>query len=89
MAIWCICRKTMSAATYTNDGETEHELVYEIPDDADDDHTVYVVEADAPEGARSESMTLAEFEAEFDEWDPNAKTDAYLRERTRNGYGIQ
>lgn len=89
VGIWCICRKPMTTQTYTNDGETEHELVYEVPDDADDDHTVYVVEADAEDGARSEAITLGEFEANFEEYDPNAKEVAYLRERARNGYGIQ
>jgi len=76
-------------ATFTNDGETEYELVYDIPEDADADHTVYVVEADADDGARSEAMTLEEFEANFSEYDANEKTDAYLRERARNGHGIQ
>ena len=79
----------MTTQTYTRDGETEFELVYEIPPDADDDHTVYLTDADADEGARSESVDLATFRAEFDEYDPNAKTDAYLRERARNGHGIQ
>lgn len=81
--------EAQQATTYTRDGQTEHELVYEVPEDADDDHTVYVVESDAEDGARSESMTLSEFEANFEEYDPNAKTDAYLRERSRNGFGIQ
>ena len=76
----------MTEQTYTNDGETEYELVYdEIPDDG----SVYVVEADADEGARSTPVDVDEFESEWEEYDPNAKTDAYLRERARNGHGIQ
>jgi len=79
----------MSEATYTRDGETEYETVYQIPDDADDNHTVYLKDVDADDGARAETVKLAEFREEFEEYDANAKTDAYLRERARNGHGIQ
>jgi hypothetical protein len=72
--------------TYTNDGETEYELVYDaIPDEG----SVYVIEADADDGARSTAVPVDEFESEWSEYDPNEKTDAYLRERARNGHGIQ
>ena len=76
----------MTEQTYTNDGETEYELVYdEIPDEGN----VYVVEAGADDGARSTAVSVDEFKNEWDEYDANEKTDAYLRERARNGHGIQ
>jgi len=76
----------MSETQYTHDGETAYELVYdEVPDEG----SVYVVEADADEGARSTAVPVNEFEAEWEEYDANAKTDAYLRERAQNGHGIQ
>ena len=76
----------MEDKTYTNDGETEYELVYdEIPDEGN----VYVVEVGADDGARSTVVDVVEFESEWSEYNPNEKTDAYLRERARNGHGIQ
>jgi hypothetical protein len=76
----------MEAQTYTSDGRTEYELVYdEIPDEGN----VYVVEADADDGARSTAVPVDEFESEWEEHGENEKTDAYLRERARNGHGIQ
>jgi len=76
----------MTGKTYTQNGETEYELVYdEIPDEG----SVYVVEADADDGARSTAVPVDEFESEWSEYDANEKTDAYLRERANNGFGIQ
>lgn len=53
--------------TYTRDGETKFELVYDLPED--DDATVYLAEADADEGAVATTVTRAEFDAEFREYD--------------------
>lgn len=74
--------------TYTRTGDTKFEMVYETPDDADDDYTVWLEAVDADEKV---GVPLAEFEAEFEVYDENehATTDAYLRERARNGHGIQ
>ena len=76
----------MTTQTYTNDGETEYELVYdEIPDEG----SVYLIEAGAGVGSRSTPVPVDEFESDWDEYNPTEKVDAYLRERARNGYGIQ
>jgi hypothetical protein len=77
----------MTETTYTRDGSTKLELVYDLPEA--DDATVYLKPADADDGERAISVTRSEFDAEFEEYDENAKTDAYLRERARNGHGIQ
>jgi len=78
----------MNATTYTRDGETEYELVYDLPDD--ESAHVHLVETADGDGAASVSVTLAEFEAEFDEFEESDDpATEYLRERGRNGYGIQ
>jgi len=72
------------AETYTNDGETEYELVYDIPNDAANDHTVWLESDDEKVG-----VSLSEFRGEWEEYEPNDKTNTFLRERAKNEYGIQ
>ena len=77
--------------TYTRDGETEFELVYEIPADADDDYTVWLENDDEKVG-----VELSEFEAEWEECDYDfyvaQETDEQVAEwdnaRANNGFGI-
>lgn len=52
------------SATYTQDGDNEFELVYEIPADADAEHTVWLESDDEKVG-----IPLKEFEAEWREFD--------------------
>lgn len=81
----------MADETYTNDGETEYELVYDVPEDAGDDYTVWLESDDDKVG-----VDLAEFEAEWTECDydfylaqeTNEQVNKWDNARARNGFGI-
>lgn len=77
----------MTETTYTRDGSTELELVYDLPEA--NNATVYLKPIEANDGAQPIMVSRDEFDAEFEEYNENAKTDAYLRERARNGHSIQ
>lgn len=49
---------------YTKEGDTEFEAVYEIPEDADDDHTVWLESDDERVG-----VDFATFQEEWREMD--------------------
>jgi len=53
----------MTTQTYTNDGETKYEAVYEVPDDADDEYTVWLESDDDKIG-----VDFATFQSEWREW---------------------
>jgi hypothetical protein len=81
------------ATSYTRDGETEYEPLYEIPEDADDDHTVWLKTDD---GERV-GVEYAEFqdgwrEMKYDDYlakHSDTEANAYMKERNENGYAIQ
>lgn len=76
-----------SDTTYTMDDETEYTLVYDIPDNADEGHTVWM---ETPDGEDKVGVELSEFRAEWSEYtedDPDAVK--YERARARNGWGTQ